>query len=186
MKMVFTREIRETLFEEIKECLTDAATELSSSNHYSCQQWTVEILKRLALLGAQNRQGLSCGVAPNSENKIGEWLYDLVWWENLIDKDGIERMGDVILVLESEWSRASFDLRYDFQKLIQAKAHLKVFISDKLDDYMESLLRADVECFAQKDADEADRYLFAIYDYKQKNFYFKSLSDLCAGSDGVM
>jgi hypothetical protein len=178
--MQITKEVRDGLLDEIKESLENAAKELSACCCFGRRDWTNEILERLSALGKKNRQSLCCGVAPDSENKIGEWLYDLIWWTKVEKGDGVERMGEVVLVLESEWSWSPFDVRYDFQKLIQAKSYIKVFISDMLSDETQAQLREDVECFKQKDVDESSRYLFAMYDHKIKNFSFKCINDFCS------
>lgn len=178
--MQITKEVRDGLLDEIKESIENAAKELSARYCFGRRDWTNEILERLSALGKKNRQSLCCGVAPDSENKIGEWLYDLIWWTKVEKGDGVERMGEVVLVLESEWRWSSFDVRYDFQKLIQAKSYIKVFISDMLSEETQAQLRADVECFRQIDVDEDSRYLFAMYDHKIKNFSFKCIKDLCS------
>src|SRR5690606_23789575 len=53
-----------------------------------------------------------------------EWLYDLVWYRN--NEAGL--LHQIGLIMESEWSRAMEEIRYDFEKLLVAKAPIKVMV----------------------------------------------------------
>jgi len=53
----------------------------------------------------------------------GGWLYDLVWY-----KEASGHLSDVYLVLESEWGKRRAHIKYDFEKLLLAKAKLKVMV----------------------------------------------------------
>ena len=90
----------------------------------------------------------------------GEWLYDLIWYRE--EKRGVlNLMTDVVLALDSEWSTYFEDIRYDFQKLVQAKSRLKMLISRELTDGESAMLKEDIECFQRKG--ESEIYIFAMW-----------------------
>ena len=66
-----------------------------------------------------------------------------------------------MLACESEWAQKLCDIRYDFQKLVQAKSRLKMLISCELTDEEFAMLKQDIECFQRKD--ESEIYIFAMW-----------------------
>jgi len=108
----------------------------------------------------------------------GEWLYDMIWYKEIKDETDDKdiwpnRMSDVVLVAESEWSSSISEIRYDFQKLIQANARIKLLVCDGVNEDEYASLVKDIELFEHRDPQE--RYLFAIYDGRDgvKKFHYR-------------
>lgn len=161
------------VIERIKDTLNQAAENAKAK---SCMNrgWTRECLYGLVKLGDE------CGYAtcPEVSTMKGEWLYDLIWYKD--KEDGTDdkdiwpkRMSDVVLVAESEWSNWIGDIRYDFQKLVQAKAQIKLLVCDGVNEDEYASLVKDIELFEHRDPQE--RYLFAIYDGRDgvKKFHYR-------------
>ena len=149
----------------IESTLNAAVHELIRKGSDSNREWTHDCLKAIATLGID----IGYGVCPYPENMSGEWLYDLIWYTEE-KSDWPNRMTDVVLVLESEWSQKLWDIRYDFQKLVQAKSHLKMLICSDLTGEMIKSLVADIEVFKAKD--ESEIYILASYDSCKKAFNY--------------
>ena len=159
------------LTSEIENCLCDVAKELTDEGRMSNKDWTQECLGKLAELGEKN------GYHAATCSRCGdhEWLYDLIWWKG---EDG--GMTDLILALESEWSPSFRDVRYDFQKLVQARARIKVLISDAMSIEDRQILISDIDNFALDDNDGV--YLFVMYNgnpAKPRRFGFFRRNTLC-------
>ena len=154
------------LIEEIKGCLSATAKRLMAKQAGN-REWTHECLHELAELGRKEKYG----VCPWPGNMKGEWLYDLIWYAETDEEVWPKRMSKVVMVLESEWSHHMEEVRYDFQKLIQAKAQIKVMIYENLDGAYEEL-KKDIGAFECKDGEET--YLFA--NLKSNDFDFKVYS----------
>jgi len=151
---------------KIKKALDEVVTNLQGKGAGN-RIWTYDCLKSLALLGASEEYG----VCPYPESMRGAWLYDLIWY---LEEDSIwpNRLKDVILVLESEWSTSLGEIRYDFQKLVQAKSWLKVLICQDMNNDMKHELIADIEAFESKNMSEI--YLFASYDNAKGMFIYET------------
>jgi len=165
------------VIERIKDTLNQAAENAKAK---SCMNrgWTRECLHGLAKLGNE----CDCATCPEVSTMKGEWLYDMIWYKEI--EDGTDdrdiwpkRMSDVVLVAESEWSNWIGDIRYDFQKLVQAKAQIKLLICEGVNDDEYASLVKDIESFEHRDPQE--RYLFAIYDGRDgvKKFDYKYYPD---------
>ena len=149
----------------IEMTLTEAAKKLAGNG--SNKDWTRECLKALAGLGMD----IGYGACPDPANIKGEWLYDLIWYKEE-KRSGLNLMTDVVLALESEWSTYFEDIRYDFQKLVQAKSRLKMLISQELTKEEFAMLKQDIECFHGKD--ESEIYIFAMWvGHKDKDHPFR-------------
>ena len=134
--------------------LNAAGKELSGNG--SNAAWTKKCLNALATLG----QDIGYGVCPQPPELKGEWLYDLIWYTEE-ECEWPNHVTDVVLALESEWSQRLSDIRYDFQKLVQAKSRLKMLISRELTKEEFAMLKQDIECFQRKD--EFEIYIFAMW-----------------------
>lgn len=153
----------------IKDSLDSIAKKLVASNA-GTKQWTCECLYALASLGVDD----GYGVCPHPSNMRGAWLYDLIWYkEEKNDTIWPKRITDVVLALESEWSPYLGEIRYDFQKLIQAKAQLKMLICGDIGESGIKALEDDIEAFEPKDSSET--YLFAVYNSGKRMFEYKTV-----------
>jgi hypothetical protein len=111
----------------------------------------------------------------------GEWLFDLTWYQ----EEHEWRMRRVVLVMESEWNRGPDEQRTDFQKLLVAKAEIKLFVfQENTEDDVSSKADGFVEMInAFDDGSPKEIYLFAGLVLDQKPKYFKFYSFL-PGSSG--
>ena len=140
----------------IKSCLDATARKLQANGIMGNKDWTHDCLNALVKLGRK----IGYGVCPEPEIMKGEWLYDLIWYTEE-ESEWPNRVTDVVLAIESEWSQKLSDIRYDFQKLVQAKSRLKMLISNKLSPDDLKRLKYDIECFQRKD--ESEIYIFAMW-----------------------
>lgn len=131
--------------------------------------WTREILKDLKQLGYQ----WGYWVCPDANQMTGAWLYDLSWY-----RDKNEELVEVPMVLESEWSRHWKSIRFDFEKLLQAKAGIKVMIFEERDISLEKIwgnLLSSIRAFGKHDGDEC--YLLAGLVGVQPGFQVRIVRD---------
>jgi len=103
----------------------------------------------------------------------GEWLFDLVWVREV--RGGDWKLKDLILVMESEWSPSRDDQKYDFQKLIVAKARIKLFVFQEKGE--QELLAAVGEFLEMaktfRNLDESEFYIFAgCARHEDERFHF--------------
>lgn len=92
------------------------------------------------------------------DDTVNEWLYDMTWYE-AYDEKGYD-IKSIPLILESEWKRSFEEIKYDFYKLIQGRADLRVFIfqAANVDGTMNQL----VEIIDKSSISQAkDKYLLA-------------------------
>jgi len=75
--------------------------------------------------GENKIYGNNCDEGHRTYADDSEWLFDLVW--ALEDKKESWQLRQLNLVMESEWGRRA-DQTYDFQKLLVAKARIKLFV----------------------------------------------------------
>ena len=134
--------------------------QLVAYNIVSNRTWTHTLLRNLAELGVSKE----FGVCPWPESMKGSWLYDLIWYVKEVNGEWPLRIRDVILALELEWSPYLCDIRYDFQKLVQAKSRIKVMLCRMLADGEMEELKKDIEAFTRKD--ESETYLLVLYNSK--------------------
>jgi len=120
--------------------------------------WTEAVRKPLLELG----ESLGFDTCPSSCN-CG-WLYDLVWYEN----DASGQLKSVPLVLESEWGKQYHKIKYDFEKLLVAKATYKVMVfqacGDRMRDYFKRM-KAGIQAFGGPKGNET--YLLACFDERR-------------------
>lgn len=89
-------------------------------------------------LGRQ--QGFRIAAAGYVHADEGEWLYDMVWYE----QDSAGLMSRLPMVLESEWKFGvlvdkNVEVDGDFQKLVQARADVRVWVSSSPNSDMAKL-----------------------------------------------
>jgi hypothetical protein len=98
------------------------------------------------------------------------WLYDLIWYE----QDENEFLLNVTLAVESEWGENFKHIKYDFEKLLAAKAthHLMVFQTrnfhkeERLQYFRDAVL-------IYRHRQPGDRYLIALLDTVDETFHFE-------------
>ncbi|HQY04816.1 MAG TPA: hypothetical protein PLQ52_02010 [Lacunisphaera sp.] len=111
-------EVIQRAIEEIESFVTDR----------SRSDWTQAVKKSFTKLGLAHHWGICANVSIKHEDVHKEWLFDLTWFsspENRLNKLG--------LVLESEWEKGIEAIKYDFEKLLIARAPYKVVLFDATD-----------------------------------------------------
>jgi hypothetical protein len=112
---------------------------------------------------------LGCKVAAAGYRHAdeGEWLYDMVWY--LLENGMMTRQ---LMVLESEWKHGvlvsqNAEVDGDFQKLVQARAEVRVWISSSHNPALAqqhiSNCKKQVESFSGSLS--GDAYVFIINDW---------------------
>ena len=122
--MMIPDKIIQTLLEEFKN-LEDTDT-----SGWNRTQWTSAVLTSLCSLGRQNKYYVyaSSNFVDEQDKDGGEWLYDVTWckYERKYEKYFLT---SVPLVAECEWDNLG-DIKDDFEKLILARAAVRVFVFD--------------------------------------------------------
>lgn len=148
------------VIKDIQTLLTTTGKSLVEKRCIDNRTWTQTIIRGLSSLG------LDRGFCPyplfeGDKRVCSEWLYDMTWTKET-DEGSLK---EIVLALESEWSHRG--ARYDFQKLVQAKSKIKVFICDYLGDDLHRRLIDDIKEFTPRD--QPERYMIAEYSYANRN-----------------
>ncbi len=114
----------ETKLTEIEEKIYEKLTELLlNCNGIKNHIITRKIKEIVGEIGEKKGNEIASNIHDS------EWLYDIVWYKDELDKNGDKVLLDVPLIMESEISDRSINgLRYDFEKLLLAKPTTKVFL----------------------------------------------------------
>lgn len=110
--------------------------------------WTAEAKKAMAKLGRE----MGCKISAHGiDADWGEWLYDLVWYRDFKNENGIEILLSVDLVMESEWNPQYDEILLDFTKLLQAQSRYRVMLCNQRDkneaEKLIDLLQKSVEVY---------------------------------------
>jgi hypothetical protein len=168
--------ITPTLLEtEIRETILAAVEKLYAARQTSNTAWTRRMKEDLGHLG-YSREFTTCAAGFKGTFERG-WLYDLVWYEE--DTKGF--LLSVPLVVESEWLEKFSEIKFDFEKLLSARATHRLMICQCRTRYKEERLqyfRDAVKVYRHRQP--GDRYLIALWDIGQQAFHFELivLSDL--------
>jgi len=171
------------LADKIKSALCDIDWSTKTQSPFKSGEWTPDIKASIAQVGFD--QGYSVwasGIAERDEGAARlvnqEWLFDMSWLA--YEGRGPERkFSSLVLALESELSTKAEPKKWaevvdDFEKLIIARAQLKVLVFQR-DDLKDTLrrfevLRTKVKEFAHPDTDT--EYLLAAIVWSEKRFEF--------------
>ena len=126
-------------------------------------KWTSFLKSELRKVGKKHQYLVS--PCPDDDNK--EWLYDLIWFRN----DSNNQLREVALVLESEWSRDPWHIQEDFEKLLVAKAPIKVMVFQNYGNNLPDLwrlLKDGIRIFEKQASDET--YILAAYKREEHEF----------------
>ncbi len=130
--------------------------------------FTRRVKEVLGNLGDDLGFEVACHKSDYSRAEQGEWLYDMTWY--VLDKT----QGGVLMrnpmILESEWEIAERD--DDFQKLVQARADVRVWVftaanSQEIQTHL-ARCRDQAQSFAGRQS--GDRYVCAGFDFQEKAF----------------
>jgi hypothetical protein len=136
-------------------------------------RWTSMLTGALSTLAAH----YDCRPCAKKCRDHGEWLFDLTW-QRLQDEAGETYLCETPLVFECEWDRLGREKReidYDFNKLLVARASLKVIVFEPMpnsDEKNQTIgrLQKRIEKFSARDA--GTRYLFAAWNGPDIRFDF--------------
>lgn len=131
--------------------------------------WTKTLLERLAEVG----RSLECNVCySGGDDDEAGWMHDLVWFRN----DSTGQLEWLPLVLECEWQKPYDKIKYDFEKLLIAKATFKVMIfqatGERMQKYFE-MLKSAIRAFEGATNATGERYLLACFDEAEDKWGFK-------------
>lgn len=152
--------------EEVKNILEQVRLEWVNKELIGDKNWTNRIKKLLHLKGEElGYEVCASGIDCNH----GEWLYDIVWYEN--NEDGL--LKSVPLVVESEWKRRYGDIKYDFEKLLLSNSDQRVMICqgqnvEELKSYFFNAIKS------YNTLRKGDRFLIAILeDFYSGEFFYE-------------
>jgi hypothetical protein len=129
-------------------------------------EWTRRIKNSLVDLADNNNYD----VTANSCNaKDEEWLFDMTFGETQDDQ-----FLDMPFAMESEWSRNQSEIDKDFEKLLVAKARLKLFIFQKggKDEIIKEIERLKGKIDMFKIRFPGERYMLAGYSINDNEFFY--------------
>ena len=151
--------------EELKTLLNHLGAQAEADEGWQRGQWSEGVKQELVRRGRENGYRTCASAIPDDapaacQPDWGEWLYDLVW---LDVPDQMFAVNGLPLVAEIEWGNEG-DVWDDFQKLLVARADVRVMVFDECPGLVERLTR-QIERFTGSVA--GDRYLLASYaDYR--------------------
>jgi hypothetical protein len=96
-----------------------------------------------------------------------------VWYRN--EPPG--HLREIGLILESEWCKDEFQIRYDFEKLLIAKSPIKVMVFQDFEDNLPklwSLLETGIRTFRTEPANE--KYILAAFRNQDYSFEVKTIT----------
>jgi hypothetical protein len=134
--------------------------------------WTLAIKKAMGDLGRKSGLKVSASGYPFADQ--GEFLYDMVWYE-------LDEAGFVIsqpMVMECEWKICPTTVvDDDFQKLVQARADVRVWVSTSANA---SDIRLHIEnCEKQirlfKSSEVGDQFVLLYFEWDTKSYLLKTI-----------
>lgn len=132
------------------------------------RKWTAFLKSKIREVG--KKHGYLVSPCPDDGNK--EWLYDLIWFRN----DSDNQLSEVALVLESEWSSDSWHIQEDFEKLLVAKASIKVMVFQCNANNLQGLwdqLNKGIDAFKQRSP--AETYILVAFKEEEHKFEIKEV-----------
>ena len=162
--------------EELEALLNHLGARAKADEGWQRSQWNEGVKQELVRRGRENGYRTCASGIPDDapaacQPDWCEWLYDLVWLDAPDQMFAVNRLP---LVAEIEWGNEG-DVWDDFQKLLVARADVRVMVFDERRGLVERLTR-QIELFTESVA--GDRYLLASYvDYRFTVVEYK-VSDL--------
>ena len=160
-----TDKIIQALLKEFKN-LEDTDT-----SSWGKDQWTKAVLTTLCYVGRRFDSTTLASKVDDQFKKGGEWLYDVTWCEY----DENDFLTSVPVVAECEWGNLG-DIKDDFEKLILARAAVRVFVFDG------GYCKNGAEALANKFCDwvgafegrqKGDTYLLVGYEEDEEDWCFR-------------
>ncbi|HLA36229.1 MAG TPA: hypothetical protein VJ001_15305 [Rhodocyclaceae bacterium] len=129
------------------------------------KEWTRSLKDALGCLGREQGFEICASGYPGAQE--GEWLYDMSWV--VLDRDNYGSLKRLAVVVESEWAPDP-QLDGDFQKLVQARADIRVwiFISANGAEVRNYIARCKKQVELFQGSISGDRYIFVGFDWAEK------------------
>lgn len=132
--------------------------------------WTGALKQGVGTLG--HEWGYSVAAAGLEGADAHHWLFDVV-----LSRNGGEEPGDVLLVMESEWSHDRDDITWDYAQLLLVKAALKLFVYQQANRNLLAELTAALERLTRsfRVTTPGERYLLAGYCCSDRCFEYTTI-----------
>jgi hypothetical protein len=153
--------------EQLSTFITDIAESIEKLNQRKntingLKEWTIAVKKTLIDIAEKYNLQVSCKIPDekykNNENL--EWLYDLLIYTR--QDNGI--FDEVFLVCESEWDKNIKAILWDFEKLLFARAKVRLMVFQVNDQNYNEYKRELINIIEKSGLClKGDIYLFAIW-----------------------
>jgi len=162
-------------FDEVEirliQILDDFLIEAEEKKYVGNQIWTNRLKKCLGDLGSEYDYDVASSGFPDEFEK--EWLYDIVWYQEDLEK----RLIRIPLIVECEWDKSYSCIKYDFEKLLVGNAERRLMICQSNPGEVENLFLKFQEAINVFEENYNDRFLIAILDSDSKScFYYKTFT----------
>ena len=169
--------------DELETALNALSVEAQSVGGWGNKKWTRKIKETLKLLAHAKDESIKVYGTGLGDDCYSEWLWDVVWalWKSE-DDSSPAHLDSLLLVVESEWGKYE-DVIEDFEKLLVARADVRVIVYDDLGRYKERLFEGEFESRinSYRGTKTGDRYLFAFYRTKNEKSASKfEVKEYCA------
>jgi hypothetical protein len=112
---------------KIRSTITKVEVDLVGQGVTNVSTWTRSLMNELYELANEHfHLRVWTGSNNDYDPTTNEWLYDMVWYESF-DERGLE-IKSIHMIMESEWNRSLEAIKYDFYKLLQGRAKLRVML----------------------------------------------------------
>jgi hypothetical protein len=150
--------------------MEDTAKRLRDTRAYTNKERTRVMFTDLTKFFYNNYKTLEVWTCPNdTDHTINGWLFDFTVCDGRTPDD----IDKILVALESEWNADFKEIKYDFYKLVQSRALLRVMVF-QADDVNQSISDLIKIVAASQMSVSGDRYLFAGWSWGDKNgFTFK-------------
>ena len=154
----------------IKE-MDDFFMEVEEKKYHGDKIWTNRLKEKIGDLGFDLGYKVSIGGFRDKFER--EWLYDIVWYVEDIEK----RLIKIPLIVESEWGSNYAEIKYDFEKLLIGNAERRLMICQAKSENIDDLFTKFKEAINAFEENDGDRFLIAIYDSStEAEFYYKTFT----------
>ena len=145
----------------------------TDTSSWENDQWTKAVLTVLCYVGRRFDFTTWASKVDGQFKNGGEWLYDVTW----LEYEG-DFLKSVPLAAECEWGNLG-DIKDDFEKLMQARAAVRVFVFDGR--YCENGAEALANKFcdwvgAFEGRQKGDNYLLVGYEEDEEDWCFRYFS----------
>jgi hypothetical protein len=157
---------------EISDAIVAELREMDNRYYTVPSEGTREIKRRLGELGHRFDFLVSCNRRHFPAAQDREWLYDMNWWRlcrpQHVGAGKEPYMRRIGMVLESELCVSSIDLNEDFEKIVQARADVRVWIATSPNNAKQHVENCKQQIGLFDRSQAGDHYVFAVYDWTER------------------